>query len=158
MGTYRPARNFEISTKDYIKTNMVSDWSNVNVYRGWGNVSGNNLPAVTVRSGINVHDRVELGSFNTRRSITLFIDIFATSEGQGLDLTDYLVGLLKKSWDYEKYTVTNGVSTSETDGKITCINISDTPVNLNTNKSELDKIDRYRYLLTLVVVNNKVEV
>ena len=157
MGAYRQKRNFETSTYDYIKANMVSDWSSVNVYRGWGEVSGNNLPAVTVRSGVNVHGRVGVGSYATMREVTLFIDIFATGEGQGLDLTDYLVGLLKSSWDYKEYTVTAGVSSSTTDGKITCKSLTDVPVNLTTDKSELDKMDRYRYLLTIICVNNKVE-
>ena len=157
MGAYRPTRNYETSTKDYIEENTSGDWSDVKVYRGWAEISGNNLPAVTVRSGLNDHNRVGVGSFATRRSITLFIDIFASNEGQGLDLKDYLIGLLKSSWIYNEYTVTNRVSTAVANGRITCESISDMPVNLNINKSELDKIDRYRYLITVVCTANKVE-
>lgn len=154
---YRPTRNYETSTKDYIEDNMVDDWSSVNVYRGWGNVSGNNLPAVTVRSGLNTHRRVGLGSFSTSRSMTLLIDVFATSDGQGLDLKDYLISLLKKSWDYKEYDVTNATSTFNLNGKIVCESINDTPVNLDTDKSNLDKIDRYRYLITITCTTNRVE-
>ncbi len=154
---YRQSRNFEISTKDFIETEIASAFSNVNVYRGWAEVSGNNLPCITVRLGETEHPRVGVGSFATRREVTLLIDLFATDDGQRLDVKDFLISILKKSWDYEEYTVTGGSSSSVVDGKIICVGISDTEVNLGTDKSQLDKVDRYRHLITLVVTNGKVE-
>jgi len=156
---YRQTRNFEISTKDYIESNLNTDWTNpiIKVYRGWGEVSGNNIPCITVRSGINTHERIGVGSFATRRRVTLLIDIFAISEGQLLDLKDYLVGLLKKSWTYKEYTVTNGSSSSINNGKIVCENISELIINLSNNKSSLDKVDRYRALITVICSTNQVE-
>ncbi len=159
MGAYRITRNIEISTKDFISTNLNIDWSNptINVYRSWGEVSGNNLPCVTVRSGTPTHNRVEVGSFSTRRETLLLIDVFAKNEGQLLDLVDYLVDKLKKSWTYKEITVTDGVSSSVDNGLVTCLTITPTPVSLNINKSELDKVDRHRYLISISCTTNKVE-
>jgi len=160
MGAYRPVRNYETSTKDYLETNLNTDWTSptVNVYRGWSEISGINLPCITIRSGLNTHERAGLGSFATIRQVTLLIDIFATGEGQLLDLKDYLVGLLKKSWNYKEYTVTNGVSSSVTNGRIVCVSLNETIINFDVNKSDLDKTDRHRALLTVVVRNSKVEI
>ncbi len=160
MGAYRQSRNFEISTKDYIETQLNIAFPNptINTYRGWEEVSGNNVPCVTVRLGETTHPRVGVGSFATRRELTLLIDIFATGDGQRLDVKDFLISILKKSWDYEEYTITGGASSSVTNGKITCIGISDTEVNLGIDKDELDKADRYRHLITIQVTNGKVEV
>lgn len=155
---YRESRNFEISTVDFLATQINANFSGVSVKRGWSELSGNALPAVTVRSGITIHNRVGVGSFSTRREVTLLIDIFATGEGQELDLKDYIISQLKKSWDYEEYTVTNGSSSSVTNGKITCISIEDTPIDLGTDKSQLDKLDRFRHLITIICTTSKVEV
>jgi len=158
MGSYRASRNYETSTKDFLTTQINANFTGVNVYRGFGEVSGNSLPCVTVKRGLITHGRVELGSFSTRREVLLLIDVFANSEGQLLDLTDYIVSQLKKSWDYNTYTVTNGVSSSTTTGKINCISLTDTILNLGMNKSDLDKVDRYRSLISISVSNGKVEV
>ena len=157
MGAYRPTRNIETSTKDFLTTQINANFTNVNVYSDFAEVSGNNLPAVTVTSGIPIHNRVGLGSFATSRDALLLIDVFANDAGFLKDLTDFLVGILKKSWNYNEYTVTNHVSSSTTAGKLVCKSIQSAPVNLGVNKSDLDKVDRNRSLITIVVTNGKVE-
>lgn len=158
MGAYRESRNIEISTKDFIIASLTSaGWTNVNTYLGWEEVSGTNLPAITIRSGITNHDRVEVGGFSTIRQVTLLIDVFAKNEGQKLDLKDFLISILKKSWTYNEYTITNHVSTHVDNGEIICLNINETPVNLDSDKSNLDIVDRYRSLITLIVTTGEVE-
>jgi len=154
---YRTTRNIETSIKDFLTTQINANFTGVNVYRSFGEVTGNNLPAVTVRSGNQNHGRVEVGSFSTRREVTMLIDIFGTSEGNLLDLKDFIVSQIKGSCPYNEYTVTNGVSSSVTTGRITCNTISDTLVNLGTNKSDLDKVDRHRALISVTVSNGKME-
>lgn len=158
MGVYRASRNYEISTTSFLTTQINANFTGVNVYRSHGEVTDNNLPCVTVRRGLITHNRVELGSFSTRREVLLLIDIFGTSEGNLLDLTDFVVSQLKGSWNYLEFTVTGGVSSSTITGKINCVSISDEPVNLGVDKSDLDRVDKYRSLLSVVCTANKVEV
>ena len=91
MGQYRESRNLEISTKDYITEQINASWSGINVYRSFGEVSDNNLPAVCIRLGNTLHENVEVGDTATTRTATIFVDIFALDDGQRLDLKDFLI-------------------------------------------------------------------
>lgn len=156
---YRESRNIEVSTKNFIVAELVTaGWTNINTYLGWEEVIGSTLPAITIRSGITNHNKVEMGSFSTRREVNLLIDVFAKNEGQKLDLKDFLVSILKASWIYNEYTVTNHVSSHVANGEIICINLTETPVNLDTDKSNLDIIDRYRSLIMVTVTTGEVEI
>jgi len=154
---YRTSNNFEISTTDFITTQVNANFTGVNVYADSGEVTGNNLPCVVVSSGVPIHNRVEVGSFSTRRDVLMLVEVYALNHKFMNDLVDFLVGILKKSWDYNEYCVVNHVSSYTTTGKIVCNSITDAPVNLGINKSELDKIDRYRHLISVVCTTNKTE-
>ncbi|RLE64490.1 MAG: hypothetical protein DRJ38_05450 [Thermoprotei archaeon] len=155
---YRESRNIEISTKDYIKTQINASWTGINVFRSFGEVTNNNLPAICVRLGKTLHDNVEIGAPSTIRTATIFVDIFANDDGQRLDLKDFLIEKLKGEWDYHEYTVNNGVSSDIINGKIRRVALSETEVSPAKDKSQLSKVDRYRHLITVTVTTGKVEV
>ena len=100
----------------------------------------------------------EIGSDSTFRNPTVLIDIFATSDGNRLDLKDFLVDVLKTGMPYYEYTITNGqISNKTQNGRIQVISIEDTIVNLNVDKNSLDVHDRFRHLITLTISLGKVE-
>jgi len=158
MGQYRVSRNLEISTIDYLTTEINTAWSGVSVVRSFSEVDEKKLPVVCIRLGTTIHDRVEIGTTSTLRIATIFIDIFATDDGQRLDLKDFIISKIKYSWDYREYTVNNGTSTYVVNGKINCLTIKDTEVSPAANKSDLPLVDRYRHLITIQVQTGKVEV
>ncbi len=58
-----------------------------------------------MRAGEATHNFIEIGTDSTQREVQIFVDIFAGSEGQMLDLKDTLVKCLKHGWDYFEYNV-----------------------------------------------------
>lgn len=156
-GQYRESRNVEASLIQYIEEQLVAgSWTNITVILGFDRayeipIDKNNASAIiAVRLQNTEHDKIEVGSNSTVRLPTTFIDIFSSSDGQRLDLKDFLVSVLKDGFPYYEYTITNGAISDKTlNGRLGVDNIADTKLNFNSDKSELSKHDRYRHLLQL---------
>ena len=159
MGTYRISRNIEASIIDYIREEVFSaSWNNINVEKTFAKVYEISLPTVCIRQGDTIHTKVELGTNSTYRTPSILIDIFATNDGNRLDLKDFIVDIIKRGCPYYEYTITSGQISAKTQtGRITIINITDTIINLDTDKSLLDVHDRYRHLISLEISLGKVE-
>lgn len=158
MGVYRQSRAYEASIIDYLTTQLQTSWSNVEVKGTFPNIARLNNPIICVLAGRTQHSRIEIGSSSTRRDAQIFIHIFAENDGQRLDLKDYLISILKDGCTYYDYTIANGQVSSKTEnGNLVVTSISDTPIDLLTEKSELDEVDRYRHLIELTVRTGKVE-
>jgi hypothetical protein len=156
--TYRESRNIEASLREYLTTNLNVDYPTVACEIGYRNLDGDDLPIVLVRLSDTIHERIEVGTISTRRLPLVLIDIYAaTGDGQRLDLKDYLISKLKGQITYKEYTVTGNVATSVANGTMMVTNIEDTPVDFNIDKSELNKVDRYRHLLSLSINLQRVE-
>jgi len=150
--TYRRNRNLEASAIDYIETQLAAvGWSNISVVKTFKRAYEEANPAVCVRVSDNIHTFGELGSTQTRRIALLLIDIFVSSgDGLRLDLADYLVSQLKGGFAFYNYVITDGaIDTKTADGKVIVTEITDTPVDFEIEKSDLDPKDRYRHLITL---------
>ena len=160
MGTtYRTSRNLEASIIDHLTTNFNADWSNVNVEKAFARVYDIDLPTICIRANNTSHNKVELGGDSTIRTVQILIDIFATSDGQKLDLTDYIVEKLKAGCVYYDYVIVDGAVDSKTaNGRIRVTSLEVTPIDFDTDKDRLDVHDRYRTLLTLSVSLGRVEV
>jgi len=159
MGIYRESRNFEASVIKYIREKLVeANWTGITVLKTFAKVYEIALPSICVRLGDTIHTKVELGSDSTYREPQILIDIFAENDGQRLDLKDFLVSIFKSGLVFNEYTITNGVISDTTPtGRIRVLEISDTPLNFNTDKSDLDTKDKYRHLISLDVSTGKVE-
>ena len=169
--SYRPSRNIEASTIEKIQS-ILSDnsYTGVTVVLGFKRAYSISLDSkehnaiISVRCGTTIHEGVELGSVTTKRKPLILIDIFATSDGQRLDLKDLLVANLKGGWNYTEYVITNAttsadasINTRTVNGKIRVESISDTPINFGIDKNQLDPHDRYRHLLTISCEKTKLE-
>jgi len=161
MGQYRTSRNFEASVVDYIEEKLAetgSGWDNVRVEKTFANVYDEDLPCICIRCGITDHTRAEIGGTSTYRNANILIDLFCTSDGQRLDLKDWLIATLKDGLTYYNYTISGGaVDTKIADGRINVLTIEDTPIDFDLDKEKLSVEDRYRHLLTLSVTLGKVE-
>lgn len=160
MGQYRTSRNLEASIIDYLEAELQAEWSNINVTKVWSKiVKGKiSLPAVLIRCGTTGHNRVEAGGSSTWREPLIMIDIFATDDGQRLDIKDFIIEKMKGGCTYYNYEIENGqVKTKTANGRIRVQNIDDDPINFEVDKDNLAVHDRFRHLLTLTVATGKVE-
>lgn len=158
MGQYNISRNIEASIIDHLTSELASSWSDVNVEKSFARVYDLSLPTVCVQVSDTTHDKVQLGDDATWRTILVTIDIFATSDGNRLDLKDFIVTSVKRGFVYYEYTIVNGSVQSKTaNGRIRTLNIDDSPINFNTDKNTLDVHDRYRHLITLNLSLGRVE-
>jgi hypothetical protein len=155
---YRPSRNIEASIIDYLKPLFLTDWGTDRVEKTFAKIYDIELPSICVRLSDTAHTEIEIGNTATTRTPLILIDIFTTSDGQRLDIKDWLISKLKNGLPYYNYTIVDGiVDTKVQDGRIRIISISDTGIDLNIDKDKLELHDRFRHLLTLSVSLSKVE-
>lgn len=163
---YRRTRNIEASLHQYIEEQLISgSWSNVSVVQTFSRVyslpvgGDSNKAVICIRSGATAHDKVEISSNSTRRTVPILIDIFAANDGQKLDLKDFLIAQLKSGCPYYEYTISGGsIDTKTQNGRIRVLNITDEPIDDVTPKNELEPHDRWRQLLTLDISLGQVEI
>jgi len=162
---YRITRNLEASIIQFLETNLNNDWGNIEVVKTFSKVKEiqfsekDKTACVCVRVGTSDHTRVGIGGNSTRREAQVLLDIFASNDGQRLDLKDYIISKVKSGLLYYEYVISNGSIHSKTaNGRITVLNIDDAPVDFDVDKDALDVHDRYRHLISLNVSIGKVEV
>ncbi len=155
---YRISRNLEASIIDYIRTEITGAWSNIGIEKTFARNYDIELPSICIRVGVTTHEKVEIGADATIRTPIVLLDIFATSDGQRLDIKDFLIEKLKSGLPYYDYIISNGTITSKTaNGRIRVLDIDDTPIDFDADKETLDVRDRYRHLLTLSISLGRVE-
>lgn len=165
MGQYRISRNLEASIIDFLTTKFLeARWSNIAIEKSFERVYGLSMDANTGAAAICVRltdtrpTKVEIGTESIWRTALIVVDVFATSDGQRLDLKDFVLDEIKGGCPYFQYTVTGKAISGKTqNGRIRILTITDVPVNLATDKSALDVHDRYRHSLSLEVSISQVE-
>lgn len=162
MANYRTSRSIEASLQDQLTTWINADWTGISVVKTFQQVYGMSLPVICVRLGDTTFVKGEIGNDNLIRTPQVFLDVFATSDGQREDLVDYLVSKLKDGCPYYDYvTTTSGRTTSVTtktqNGRIRVTQINTTALNFNIEKSKTETHDRYRGLVTLTISLGRLE-
>jgi len=165
MGVYRPSRNIEASLINFLQQALEEEnWSNITVEKSFARAysaamsMSNGAAVLCVRASDTNRTRAEIGTDNVVRSELVLIDVFATNDGQRLDLVDFILDELKSGFPYYQYeTGLNSIDSKIQDGRCTIKNMEDRPVNFNTDKSSLELPDRYRHLISLTVSTGKVE-
>jgi hypothetical protein len=157
MGQFQPTRNIEASLVDYLQTEIDKSWSNISVIVGFEEAYSEAMPIVAVFAQNTNYDPIEIGNTTLQRNVLINVNIFATGEGQRLDLKDYIVKELYSGCPYYKYTISNGSIESKTEyGNMTFLNISDRPINAD-NLASQDAHDRHRHEITFNVELSKIE-
>lgn len=155
---YGVTRNIEKSIRDYVQAQLTAgSWTSVNLIKTFAEVSEKSLPVVCIESSATDHLFVEIGSNSTYRDVSIILDIFALTDGQLLDLKDYIISKLKLGCTYYAYTLTSGVYSSVSQGRLDIDVIEDIIVNREAEKAEQNKIDRHRGRIGCIVKTRKVE-
>ena len=158
MGIYRKSRSIEASIIDYLNTELSASWSGINVAKTFAEVYTVSTPSVCIRVGSTDHTRAEVGDDATIRRSQVLIDIFASSDGQRLDIKDFIIEKIKGGCIYYDYVIADGAVQSKTaNGRIRVFIMSEEGVDFNTEKSTLDPHDRFRHLISLEVSLGRIE-
>lgn len=116
------------------------------------------MPNVTVQLSNNFDKSVECGDTLTVRDFLVIVDVRAKDDADKLDLSDLLYKEMKGGWYYNKYESTEGaISGSHRKGRLDVITRSNTPVDLQVEKSRLAISDQHRQRLTFRVSPNIIE-
>ena len=160
---YRPSRNIVATLIDYFTTEIDLAWSNIEVVNSLTDAQSIDIipqkAVVCIRVLDTEYSEVEIGSESRYRKIFVVIDIYASGEGQRLDLKDFIVSKLVTMTYYE-YVITSGVVSSKTaTGKLIILpsDIKDNIVNTNVDKASLPIQEQNRHRITAKLKLNKVE-
>ena len=149
---FQQARNVELSTIYYLEQQINANWSNVNVVKSFTQVYDKPLPVVCIQLDSATRDRLEIGSNTLDNTYVITIDIFARSDGQRIDLADFIIDKLKNGWTYYLHSHASGDKTKlerTADGKVQLLSIiEDRKVEILPNPEEKD---RFRHLITISV-------
>ena len=148
---YRNYRNLEASLIDFITAQLAIDgWTGIRVEKSFAEVykTGATLPCICVSMEESDPYRREIGSDSYLEDILTSIRIFATSDGQRLDLASWMLSKVIPGVDYYEYVIVNGVvSTKTLKGRIFTLEVTVNRKELK-NVDNLDVIDRYRHIIS----------
>lgn len=156
MATYRVSRNIEASLIEFVRDILESTWTDVTVEKSFSKIYETKLPSVCISSENTVYNKVQIGDNSFERNVNVIVDLFCENDGQRLDLKDTLIEGLKDGCPYYEYKIkrtgrTASVDNQTQNGRIRIIKVADTPVDIDTEKDNLDQHDRFRHRLTLTV-------
>lgn len=159
---YRISRNLEASIIQYLESELSKAEWNVKVEKTFSRVYKIDIhqnAIICVRLEDTTHTKVELGSSATLRRALVFIDLFCETDGQRLDLKDFLISKLRDYIPYYEYEISGGeISKKTRNGNLRVIDITDTPINFNIeNRKNLDVHDRARHQITLNLSTGRLE-
>jgi hypothetical protein len=145
---YRNYRNLEATLIDYIEVQLLADgWSGIRTTKAFAEIYKGALPAICVSMEESDALSREIGSKSYLENILVSIRIFATSDGQRLDLASWMLSKIMPGLDYYTYVITSGVAAKTLAGRIIILETTANRKELK-NTDNLDIIDRYRHVLT----------
>lgn len=156
MSYFRETRNVELSTLYYLQTQINANWTGVTLVKSFKQVYGNSVALPVVCAILNniESSRWEIGSNLLNNEYIIQVDIFATSDGQRLDLADFIFTQLQSGYTYYTHSQTSGDPTSLTRteaGRVRVVRfITNTKVDLD---EDVDEKDRFRHFISLIVTN-----
>ena len=147
---YRISRNCEASIIDKIVSDLSTDgWTGIEVLKGFPQEYKGKTPFIGVEALKKPIKKREIGSTSFFNNIIITIRIFATSDGQRLDLADWMIEKLVPGLSYYTYIITNGaVSSKILAGRVNVSTIIDNRKELQ-NMEKLESEDRYRHIITM---------
>lgn len=146
---YRLSRNCEASLIDYLIEELDNDgWSGIRVEKVFSEVYNGTLPCICLNVSSRPDSRREIGTDALNKYIDIELRIFATSDGQRLDLADWMVEKLIAGLPYYEYTIVNGIVSQKLEkGRLNFLRILQNRKELRITDN-LVKEDRYRHLVS----------
>jgi len=111
MSAFSVTRNMELSTLYYLETQINANWTGITIVKSFLSAYDKTLPVVCIRLLNTNSIRLELGSNTLQNTYMFTVDIFATSDGQRIDLADFVLNKLKPGWDYFTHSKVSGATT-----------------------------------------------
>jgi hypothetical protein len=147
---YRISRNIEASLIDWLTEELEDgDWTGIRVEKSFSQVYKGTLPCILIEQDPEDETKLEIGSKTWLKTFFINIRIFATSDGQRLDLKDFITDLLEDDIDFYEYVITNGEVAQKTlAGRIVVLKITRNEKELK-NTENLESVDRYRNIISV---------
>ena len=156
MSYFRESRCVELSLIDYIRTQINISWSDVTVVKTFKQATKATLPVICVRLLDTTSSRREIGANTLNNTYGIIIDVLATSDGLRLDLTDFLVNILKDGCVYYEFSQSssNPEELDKTaDGRIRVASwLQNTRVDFG--EGDVGERDRFRQLISIIVAKS----
>lgn len=151
MAYFNKARNVERSIIMYLKECFDTNWADLGctVVKGFANALKTEVPLVTVDLEDVDYGYVEIGSNEINKFYYFNINLFARSDGEKLDMVDFLYDVLKEGCPY--------VEAVYTDSSFKTISVANvgrvrTKIESSNNVSILDansNKDKYRFYIQI---------
>lgn len=122
---FSETRNVELSTLYYIETQIDASWSAINVVKSFKQAYDVNVPVVCIGLQDTTSARKEIGSLTLNNVHGISIDIFARSDGQRIDLADFILNKIRLSYPYYTHSQTAGVLSRTAVGRCTFLDITE---------------------------------
>jgi len=147
---YREGRNIEASVIDWLTAALTSaGWTGIRVEKVFAEIYKGSLPAICIEQNPEETTKLEIGSKSWLKTFSINFRVFATSDGQRLDLKDFLVDLLENDINYYVYTVVNGIISSKVlSGRLIIREITRNEKEL-INTENLSQEDKYRHVISV---------
>jgi len=151
---FRESRNVELSLLYFLQTSLNQDWTGVTVIKTFNDAYAKdiNIPIVCVRLSQTTTSRREIGDDEYWQKYLIIIDVFSRSDGQRLDLTDYLKDKIKAGWihyDHSHASGNNTVLERTANGRDYIVEfITDSKVDVVGGSDEKDK---FRQMISIQV-------
>jgi len=101
---FRKTRNCELSTLEYLKQRIENSWSGVTIVKSFTQAYDATVPVVCIRLDETMTNKLEIGSTTYNHTYSIIVDIFAKSDGQRLDLSDFILNQINGTWTYSDYS------------------------------------------------------
>lgn len=151
-------RNVELSSLDYLREQFEANWNNITLVKTFRQVydKGFEPPIVSAFLENSFSNRKEIGNTALTKTHSINIHIFATSDGQRIDIAEFIVEKLKTDWNYYEYSHPSGdhstLQRSGASGKIHAVSFDlDTAIRFAEN---VDVKDRFRHQINVSVTTS----
>jgi len=108
MVAFSKTRNIELSIIDAIEAGINASWTGITTVKSFVKAYEYSVPVVSVRMLSTESFRYEIGGNSLRNQSAFIVDIFAKSDGQRMDLADFVMNLTKDGFVYYEYSKASG--------------------------------------------------
>jgi hypothetical protein len=150
MSNFGLDRNVDLSTIYALEEAIEASWDNVTVVLGFPNTAkANDLPIIAIRLLSIDSSRKEIGAITFEDIYTFIIDIFATSDGQRLDLASFIKDTINGLWTYYEHGHPSGDNSTLTRTEAGKIIFKQIINNARVDfYDDIDAVDRFRHSIT----------
>jgi hypothetical protein len=149
MPYFTKSRNVELSVIYYLETEINASWSGISTVKSFSQAYDVSVPVVCIRLFNQNSTRLEIGDNELKNEYYFIIDIFAKSDGQRIDLADFIVDKIKDGCIYYEWSHASGSNTTMervANGRIRWLNFTE---NSKVDFSQdVDSQDRFRHLIS----------